>query len=245
MQETTKLVDKKIDYSLVLATYNEPDIVGPDVEKIIKFLDKFTYSYEIILVDDCGARNAREVIKELVRKYGSDHNISYIFNETNQGRGKSLALGFEKARGPIIGYLDIDLEISHCFIPQHVYAIKEEGYDLAMGRRMDIFGIRSLHRSLASRIYRDLIRLFTGIPFIDSDTAYKFFKKEAYNKIASHITDPYWFWDTQLIYWACKSGWKIKQIPVIFIERNDKQSNVKFFKDGFYLLKKLITFKRE
>jgi dolichol-phosphate mannosyltransferase len=233
----------KLDFSLILTTYNEPHIVGPDVDEIIKFLDKLRYNYEIILVDDLGPKNAREVIKGLIKKYEKDHNISCILNETNQGRGRSVELGFAKAKGEIVGYIDIDLEVSHYFIPQLIDAIKEEGFDGATGRRMDIFGIRSLHRWFATKVYITLVHVMTGTNYMDTETGYKFFKKSAYDKIASIPKDNGWFWDTEIMFYASKHGLKIKEVPVIYIQRPDKTSTVRLVHDSIQQFKKLLTLK--
>ena len=234
-----------IDFSLILTTYNEAQIISDDVDKIISFLDKLRYTYEIIFVEDCGKDNAKEVIKDLVENRYKDHsNLSYIFNQTNQGRGRSVELGFAKARGKVLGYIDIDLEVSHYYIPPLLDAIFQEGYDGATGRRVDTLGIRSLHRWLATKVYIGLVHLFMGIPYQDTETGYKFFKRSALDKIISIPKDNGWFWDTEILYWAYKKGLKIKEVPVLFIQRNDKTSTVRLFRDSIVQFKKLLTFKK-
>jgi len=237
------MTTEKLDFSLILTTYNEAHIITEDVAKIVRFLDKLKYNYEIILVEDCGKDNAKEVIKDIVENKYRDHNISYIFNEQNMGRGRSVEIGFSKAKGNIIGFIDIDLEVSHYFIPQMLDAITEEGYDGAFGRRLDTFGIRSLHRWLATKVYVSLVKFFLHTPTADSEAGYKFFKRSSYDKIAAIPKDNGWFWDTEVMYWTFKKGLRIKEVPVIFIERPDKKSTVRLFSDSVNQFKKLVSFR--
>ena len=100
-----------------------------------------------------------------------------ILHERNKGRGATVTDGFRAARGEIAGYIDVDLEV-HCrYIPSLVRAI-EKGADVATLRRIYAFQVLSLDRYFMSRGYSWLVRRLLDLPFSDTETGYKFFRRE-------------------------------------------------------------------
>ena len=85
--------------------------------------------------------------------------------------------GFRAARGEITGFLDVDLEVHARYIPSLVRAI-EQGADVATVRRIYAFQLGSLDRYVMSRGYSWLVRWLLGVPIRDTETGYKFFRRE-------------------------------------------------------------------
>ena len=81
------------------------------------------------------------------------------------------------AEGEIIGYIDIDLEVSPLYISDMVDALKTN--DVAVGKR-DYFyqlSFRSLLRNFLSKGYHLLSKQLLKYPYTDTEVGYKFFKK--------------------------------------------------------------------
>ena len=127
-------------------------------------------------MDDLSRDRTREILDEIVAAHpGLDLRV--IRHEANRGRGATVTDGFRAARGEIAGYLDVDLEV-HCrYIPSLVRAI-EKGADVATLRRIYALQLRSLDRYFMSRGYSFLVRRLLGVPFRDTETGYKFFRRE-------------------------------------------------------------------
>ena len=111
-----------------------------------------------------------------------------ILHDTNRGRGATVTDGFRAARGEIAGYLDVDLEV-HCrYIPSLVQAI-EKGADVATLRRIYALQLLSLDRYFMSRGYSFLVRRLLGSTSADTETGFKFFRRETVLPLLDEIED--------------------------------------------------------
>jgi len=147
--------------SLVLACYNEEEILAESFREIRETLDGLARPYEIVFVDDVSRDRTREILREIVAK-NPDLSLNVILHDRNKGRGAAVTDGFRAARGEIAGYIDVDLEVHPRYIPSLVRAI-EKGADVAVVRRIYAFQLASLDRSFMSRGYSWLVRRLLGV----------------------------------------------------------------------------------
>ena len=174
----------------------------------------------------------------------ADLDLKVIFHERNQGRGATVTDGFRAAQGEITGYLDVDLEV-HCrYVPSLVRAL-EQGADVATVRRIYAFQILRLDRYLMSRGYSFLVRRLLGVNLQDTETGFKFFRREKLLPILEQIRDPGWFWDTEFMVRALRKGLRIVEIPGAYLRRYDKTSTVRGLRDSAEYFLKLLRFRRE
>jgi len=230
----------KYDVSLILACYNETEIFKDSVKRIIKALDKTDYTWEIIFVDDQSQDNTQGLIQKIIKKYPR-RNLSAIFHQKNQGRGKTVVDGFKKAKGKIAGYIDIDLETSEWYLSKFIETI-EQGADVATAWRIYDFQLWSLPRWLGSKGYASLRKLFLGLPYKDTEGGYKFFKRSKLLPLLKKVKHPGWFFDTEIMALCHKHKLKVVEIPVAFVRRSDKTSTVKLIPDTIKYLTNLIKY---
>jgi dolichyl-phosphate beta-glucosyltransferase len=229
--------------SVVLACYNEEATLAANFSEIRDTLDGLGESYEVIFVDDVSQDRTRELIRSIVKSH-SDVEFQVLLHEINRGRGATVTDGFRAARGAITGYLDADLEVHSRYIPSLVRAI-EKGADVATVRRIYAFQVRSLDRYLMSRGYSFLVRRMLGISVRDTETGYKFFRRETLLPVLAEVRDPGWFWDTEFMVRASRRGLRIEEIPGAYIRRFDKTSTVRGVRDSLRYFAKLLAFRRE
>jgi glycosyltransferase involved in cell wall biosynthesis len=228
--------------SVVLACYNEEGILADSFAQILRTLTWFGRPFEIIFVDDQSRDGTREVIDALVRDH-SDVDLRVILHDVNRGRGATVTEGFRAARGEVAGYLDVDLEVHSRYIPSLVEAI-EQGADVATVRRIYAFQVRSLDRYVQSRGYSFLVRKLLALPLHDTETGYKFFRRQALLPVLDEIEDPGWFWDTEFMARSLRRGLRIEEVPGAFIRRFDKRSSVQGWRDSFAYFRKLLAFRK-
>ncbi len=229
--------------SLVLACYNEAEHLEASFDEIRETLDQTTWPYEIIFVDDVSRDRTREILRSIVASHPG-HDLRLILHETNKGRGATVSDGFRAARGEITGYIDVDLEV-HCrYIPALVRAI-EKGADIATLRRIYAFQLRSLDRYFMSRGYSWLVRRLLDLPFRDTETGYKFFRRASVLPLLDEIRDGGWFWDTEFMARAERRGLKVVELPGAYIRREDKTSTVSGLRDSFVYFRQLLRFRRQ
>lgn len=228
--------------SVVLACYNEEEVLAGSFEAIKDTLDDLGRPYEILFVDDLSRDRTREIIRKIVDAHpGLD--IRVILHERNQGRGATVTDGFRAARGEIAGYLDVDLEVHARYIPSLVRAI-EKGADVATVRRIYAFQLRSIDRYFMSRGYSFLVRKLLGVPIHDTETGYKFFRRERLLAVLDEIEDGGWFWDTEFMVRALRHGLRLEEIPGAYVRRRDKTSTVSGLRDSAAYFAKLVRFRR-
>lgn len=230
------------EVGVVLACYNEEETLEPSFKEIWKTLEGLGRRSEIVFVDDRSQDRTRDIVERLAAAHPG--RVRAIFHERNQGRGATVSDGFRASRAPIVGFLDVDLEVHSRYIPSLVSAI-EEGADVATVRRIYAFQLGSIDRYLMSRGYSFLVRRFLGVPLHDTETGFKFFRREALLPVLEAIRDPGWFWDTEFMVRAFQRGVRIAEIPGAYVRRDDKRSTVRGVRDSWQYLKRLLAFRRE
>jgi glycosyltransferase involved in cell wall biosynthesis len=229
--------------SVVLACYNEEQVLAESFREIRDTMDQLGRPWEIVFVDDVSRDRTRAIIDEIVRG-NPDADLKVLLHERNRGRGATVTDGFRVARGEVAGYLDVDLEV-HCrYVPSLVRAI-ERGADVATVRRIYAFQLSSLDRYFMSRGYSFLVRRLLGASVQDTESGFKFFRREALLPVLDQIRDPGWFWDTEFMVRAARRGLRIEEIPGAFVRRRDKTSTVRGVRDSLRYFAKLLAFRRE
>jgi glycosyltransferase involved in cell wall biosynthesis len=231
-----------VDLSLVLACYNEELVIEDSVAEILKVLDDTRYSYEVIFVDDCSKDRTRQLIDRLIERY-PDKRMSRIFHTENKGRGGAVSDGIRAAQGDVAGFIDIDLEVHARYIPSCVNAV-QNGADVAVGRRVYKLNLRSLDRYVLSTGYVWLVRRIMGVDLNDTETGYKFFKRERILPVLDAIDDQRWFWDTEVMVRSYYKEYNIAEIPCLFLRRFDKASTVSPLADTVDYFRQLWRFRK-
>ena len=229
--------------SLVLACYNEAEHIESSFAEIRDTLEQTRWPYELIFVDDVSRDRTREIIADLVRQH-ADLDLKVILHQKNRGRGGTVTDGFRAARGSITGYLDVDLEVHSRYIPSLVQAI-ERGADIATLRRIYAFQLASLDRYFMSRGYSYLVRRLLGVDFRDTETGYKFFRRQTVLPLLDEIEDGGWFWDTEFMVRAARRGLNVVEVPGAYIRREDKTSTVHGLRDSLRYFRQLLAFRRQ
>jgi glycosyltransferase involved in cell wall biosynthesis len=235
-------LSNKYDLSLIVACYNEETHLKESVRQTVEVLDNTSWTYEIIFIDDCSQDRTREVIDEILVQY-KDKNVSKLFHERNKGRGGTVADGFRIAQGDIVGYIDIDLEVHARYIPSMVIGIRN-GADVTTALRIYKVQPRLFLRFILSTGYRWLMQTMLQADLQDTETGYKFFKRAQVLSILDQVKDEGWFWDTEIMVHSLLSGFKIVEIPCLFIRRYDKKSTVNVFQDTIEYLGNLWKFRQ-
>jgi glycosyltransferase involved in cell wall biosynthesis len=229
--------------SLVLACYNEAEHLEASFAEIKDTLEQAAYPFEILFVDDVSRDRTREILAELVAAHPG-LPLRTILHERNRGRGATVTDGFRAARGAVLGYIDVDLEVHSRYIPSLVRAI-DRGADVATLRRIYAFQMRSLDRYFMSRGYSFLVRRLLDVTIADTETGYKFFRRESVLPLLDEIHDPGWFWDTEFMVRAARRRLRMVEIPGAYIRRQDKTSTVSGLRDSLRYFGQLLRFRSQ
>jgi glycosyltransferase involved in cell wall biosynthesis len=217
------------EISVVIACYMEEGHLEDSIEQLTATLEEIGKSYELIFIEDKSTDKTADVIKRLVD--GHPHRRA-VYHDKNVGRGGTVTEGFLLAKGRIVGFLDIDLEV-HCrFLPSVLDAL-EAGADGATAYRHYAVGWRptALIRHFLSSGYRWLFGRIFDMPFRDPETGFKFFVTEKIVAVAKRTKDVGWFWDSEIMILSHQAGLKLVEVPCRFERRADKASTVRVCHD--------------
>lgn len=234
---------KNPDFSLVLACYNEESHLRESIDQILKVLDYTNFSYEVILVDDKSKDGTRKLIEKIISEKKSS-KLKAIFHEKNTGRGGAVTTGVKASSADIVGYIDVDLEVSPLYIPYCVKTVIDES-DIVIGTRIYKVRANGAFRYLTHWVYLQLVRNLLGLNFLrDSESGYKFFRKKRILPALESCENTHWFWSTEFVAQAYMHGLSFSQVPCLYLRNRDKKTTVKVVRDSWLYFKSLLRFYR-
>lgn len=229
---------KNIRVLIVIPVYNEERELRFNTLRLKEFLsDLAEFSWQIIIVDNASTDKTAVIGQGLASEYPRE--ISFLHLE-EKGRGRAVKKAWQEGEADIFAYMDIDLSTDLNSLPKLLGAIKN-GFDIAIGSRLlaeaKVVG-RSLKRELLSRGYNFLIKLLFKTHFSDAQCGFKAVNKKVVDKLLPRILDNEWFFDSELLIMAEKSGFKIYEEPVVW--RDNPGSTVRILRTVVNDLKGLL-----
>lgn len=92
--------------SIIIPVYNVELYIESCLLSIIN--QTIEFSFEIILIDDCGKDNSMTIVKNIIDKYSHSHTFNIISHTRNQGLSAARNTGVKNAKGDYIFFLDSD-----------------------------------------------------------------------------------------------------------------------------------------
>ena len=215
-----------ISVDVVIPVLNEEKGLASSVMTLHQFLSgRCQDQWRIVIADNGSTDSTLTVAKELSRQYPQ---VTFI-HLNQRGRGRALKRAWLESPADIVSYMDVDLSTDiEAFLPI-VAAIRDEGYDLAVGSRLTkgarVAG-RSLKREVVSRGYNLLIKAMFFSRFSDAQCGFKALSRRAARLLLPLIRDNGWFLDSELLILAEKRGFRIKDVPVHWTDDPDTRVRV-------------------
>jgi len=226
---------------VLLPVYNEEHVLEKSVGTLRAFLQENLtgFNWVISIGDNASTDRTLDVARALAATY-PDVRVLHL---DRKGRGRMVKHSWTTSEAQILCYMDIDLSTDLNALPPLVQAIAD-GYAVSIGSRQ-FKGAqvdRSLKREVISQGYIVILKLLLGFPFTDAQCGFKAMSKQAVNELFPLIVDDEWFFDTELLYLAHKRGYKVKELPVRWIE--DKDSRVKILRTMWLDIKGVLRMMR-
>ena len=174
-----------MDISVVVPLYNEDESIAELHEWIKRVMDEHGFSYEVIFVNDGSTDHSWDVIEELSKKFPEVHGIKF---RRNYGKSPALFHGFERAEGDVVITMDADLQDSPDEIPELYRMIKEDGYDLVSGFKMNRKKGDPLSKTIPTKLFNATTRMVSGIHNLhDFNCGLKAYRKDVVKHIERFI----------------------------------------------------------
>ncbi len=165
--------------SVVIPLFNEEESLPELCSWIEQVMNKASFTYEIVLIDDGSCDNSWQVIQQLAKKNSAIKAIKF---QRNYGKSAGLFKGFEAASGDVVITMDADLQDNPEEIPELYRMITEENFDLVSGWKKKRYD-PVLTKNLPSKLYNTTVRLMTGIQLHDFNCGLKAYKKQVVKSI--------------------------------------------------------------
>jgi len=202
----------EIDITAIIPVYNDRVALEYALQRSIAMLAAISPKFELLIAEDGSTDGSAEFARQAERQ---DSRIHLIHNDERLGRGAALTRVMGIARGGIACYYDVDLATDLTYLQELVRYIRN-GYDIATGSRLlpTSSVVRSGKREIPSRVYNWLVRLILGSTLHDHQCGFKAFNRQHVVPLLTKVHARHWFWDTEILVRAQKSGMRVIEFPV-------------------------------
>ncbi len=211
---------------IVLPVYNEAHVLAGSVERLRSYLGQtaFPYSWRIVIADNASTDQTLAVAQGLAGRFDDVAPLHL----PQKGRGRALRKAWLESDAEAMCYMDIDLSTDLAALLPLARAVLEEGYDIATGSRMTRGSqiTRSLRRETTSRGFILLIKLLFLSRLSDTQCGFKSITRQAAHELLPRVENEEWFFDTELLLLAEKGGYRIKDVPVRWVEDPDSRVDI-------------------
>lgn len=229
---------RESDSIVIIPTYNEME----NIEKIIRAVFGLEKSFHILVIDDGSPDHTGDKVEELIEKEFKG-SLFCLHRKGKLGLGTAYITGFKWALEHGYEYIfEMDADFSHDpnDLPRLYAACHDEGYDVAIGSRY-VSGVNVVNwpigRVLMSYFASQYVRLVTGFKVHDTTAGFKCYKRRVLETIPlDQVRFKGYGFQIEMKFTVYKIGFKIKEVPVIFVNRREGVSKMSggIFGEAFF-----------
>ena len=228
----------KSDSIVIIPTYNEKE----NIEKIVRAIFALEKCFHILVIDDGSPDGTAAIVKRLMETEFAER-LFLLERSGKLGLGTAYITGFKWSIERKYDYIfEMDADFSHNpnDLPRLYSACADEGYDLAIGSRY-VSGVNVVNwpmgRVLMSYFASQYVRFITGFKVHDTTAGFKCYKRRVLETIyLDAIRFKGYGFQIEMKFTAYKCGFKIKEVPVIFVNRVEGVSKMSggIFSEAFF-----------
>ena len=215
------------DSIVIIPTYNECE----NIEKIIRAVFALEHGFHILVVEDNSPDGTAAIVKRMQDEFPER---LYMIERTGKlGLGTAYIAGFKWALEHDYDYIfEMDADFSHNpdDLPRLYDACAHEGADVSIGSRY-VSGVNvvdwPMSRVLMSYCASKYVRLITSIPVHDTTAGFVCYRKKVLQMMdLDKIRFKGYAFQIEMKFTAWQLGFRIKEVPVIFINRKEGTSKM-------------------
>lgn len=208
------------DALVIIPTYNEIENISNIIDAVLSLPDRF----DLLIIDDGSPDGTAAVVKEKQQQYSGRLHIEERTGKL--GLGTAYIHGFKWAIARNYEYVvEMDADFSHNpnDLPKLYAACKTDGADLSIGSRY-ISGVNVVNwpmgRVLMSYYASAYVRIVTGMSVRDTTAGFVCYKRKVLETLdLDSIEFKGYAFQIEMKFKAYKNGFKIKEVPIIFVNR--------------------------
>jgi dolichol-phosphate mannosyltransferase len=209
--------DSALNTLVMIPTYNERQNLARLVEQILLYPQ-----YRILVIDDRSPDGTGELADELTA--ANPGRVEVLHRTGDRGFSRSYLDGIQKALTMDVSFIfQMDADFSHDpkYLPSMLAAAAE--YDVVIGSRY-MHGVSvvnwPLHRIMLSAFGNVYVRSVTGLAIRDCTSGYRCWRVAALEAVTrTRITSDGYSFQFEMLYEAVRLGFRVTEVPIIFIER--------------------------
>ncbi|WP_030270042.1 glycosyltransferase [Streptomyces sp. NRRL B-24484] len=210
---------------VVVPVYNEEHTLERCVRRLHAYLaETFPYPYRITVADNASTDSTWRVATALAEEIPQ---VTAVHLDL-KGRGRALRQVWGDSDADVVAYMDVDLSTGlEAFLPL-VAPLLSGHSDLAIGSRLHRGSavVRGPKREFISRTYNLLLRATMAAKFSDAQCGFKAGRTSVVKQLLSEVEDNAWFFDTELLLLAERSGMRIHEVPVDWVDDPDSRVDI-------------------
>ncbi|MFZ0666284.1 MAG: bifunctional glycosyltransferase family 2/GtrA family protein [Acidimicrobiales bacterium] len=210
---------------VVVPVYNEENQITSSVRRLRSYLDaQFPFPAVVTIVDN----GSTDQTLAIARRLCSDTPGVRVMSLDKKGRGRALRAAWSTSDAEVVVYTDVDLSTSLDALLPLVAPLISGHSDLAIGSRLarGAHVVRGAKRELISRTYNVILRAALRNNFSDAQCGFKAARTEVVRRLLPLVDDESWFFDTELLVLAERSGLRIHEVPVDWVDDPDSRVNI-------------------
>lgn len=208
------------DSIVIIPTYNERE----NIENIIRAVFGLEKIFHILIIEDGSPDGTATIVKNLQQEFPD--RLFMVERKGKLGLGTAYIAGFKWAlehRYDFIFEMDADFSHAPADLPRLYAACAEQGGDVAIGSRY-VSGVNVVNwpmgRVLMSYFASKYVRIVTGVPIHDTTAGFKCYRRQVLETIdLDHIRFKGYAFQIEMKFTAYKCGFKIIEVPVVFVNR--------------------------
>lgn len=207
-----KTEPRPVELSVIVPAYCEGPRIRDNLSRLVRELDTLGTGYEVIVVSD---GNTDGTATE-ARRLGSPA-VKVIHYPMNIGKGFALSLGVAQSSGPLVTFIDADMELDPANIRSFLELMRDSQCDAVIGskRHADSEVAYPAFRRFQSAVYQVLVRMLFSLNVRDTQTGLKLFRREVLERAIPLLAIKKFAFDLELLVVASLLGYgRICEAPI-------------------------------
>lgn len=234
------MTDPAPDLSIIIPAFNEEARLSRGLEKIRAYFTEHPRDLEVLVVDDGSRDSTARLAEEWTQRWPV---VRLVSNGENRGKGYSVRHGMLESRGRVALFTDADLSSPIEESERLFTAMRDANAEVAIGSRAInrklIFVRQSRMRELAGIIFNRFVRLFTGLPFEDTQCGFKAFAMPQSRIVFEQQRIERFGFDPEVLFLAKRHGLRTVEVPVRWA--HDPATKVHVVRDSIHMFWDLIV----
>jgi len=210
---------------VALPVFNEQSSLAKSVRTLHEYLSTdVDVTWRITIADNASTDDTAAIADRLAAELPGVVAVHLA----EKGRGRALRRVWLESPAEVVAYLDIDLSTDLRALPPLVAPLLSGHSDIAIGTRLARSSrvVRGARREFISRSYNFLLRGAMAVKFSDAQCGFKAMRRDVAQQLIPLVEDDGWFFDSELLVIAERSGLRIHEVPVDWVDDPDSKVDI-------------------